>query len=273
MLAAELHGKLGDGTNARDRMEDILTSNVFGLLRCVEHSKLLIPWLSRCLRAEDSSPELIDEAIDRADIRFWPRLNQQELDVLILLHGSRGIHVVGVECKYESGKSGALSDTSGTGLEASTPRGDQLADYMNALAADAVRPRPYSPEAVHRRSLIYLTAHASAPRDELEASLQFRHPTASIDLYWLAWRQLTPLLPQEAVGPDVSVLLSDLRRVLERRGLSTFTGWHAPTLAWSLLQPERLFQVSRDGKFFERMSAPSLPADATFWKGTTRRGA
>ncbi|HYO51336.1 hypothetical protein, partial [Archangium sp.] len=148
--------------NARDRMEDVLTSNVFGLLRCTAPSELLIPWLSRSRPAVDTSPALIEGDIHAADIHFWPRLHRRELDVLVVLRSSRGTHIVGIECKYDSGKSEASVDTDSDALAS----GDQLADYMNSLAADALHPPPYAPETVHRRSLIYLTAHATMPRNE-----------------------------------------------------------------------------------------------------------
>lgn len=273
MLSAELHGKLGDGTNARDRMEDVLTSNVFGLLRCVAPSELLVPWLSRSRPAVATSPALIGEGINEASIHFWPRLHRRELDVLVLLRSSRGTHVVGVECKYESGKSGASVDTAGNALASDAQTGDQLADYMNALAADAVYPRPYNLETVHRRSLIYLTAHASMPRSELETSLRLRRANALVELYWLPWRELSPLLPREARGPGLPLLLADLRRVLERRGLSTFTGWQDPASLWSPPATERFFRSSRVRTFFASLIAPQLPADATFWRGRSQRGA
>ncbi|MFB1485270.1 hypothetical protein [Corallococcus sp. RDP092CA] len=268
MFAAELHGKLGDGTNARDRMEDVLTSNVFGLLRCLESPALLVDWLKRSRPAVAGTRPLVEDPVHSADLHFWPRVRARELDVLVLLRGPLGLHVIGVECKYESGKSnGPEDDTSDTAGSS-----DQLGYYMDALGADALPSRPYRPEEVHRRSLVYLTAHAAMPRDELEVSLRKRRERSAIGLHWLAWRELAPHLPQGIRSGGTSRLLAELRQVLERRGLATFTGWRDTASQWRRPAQERFFHPTRGRSFFAGMTAPNLPLDTTFWRGPSQQG-
>ncbi|RKG66348.1 hypothetical protein D7V80_20125 [Corallococcus sp. CA054B] len=273
MLAAELHGKLGDGTNARDRMEDVLTSSVFGLLRCMESPDLLVTWLGESRSAVDGAGRLVTGAVHSADIHLWPRLRTRELDVLVLLRGPLGLHVIGIECKYASGKSNASVDDTGDDEQHTAGSSDQLAYYMDALAADALQSRPYRPEEVRRRSLLYLTAHAAMPREDLEASWKARREHSAIDLHWLPWRELAPLLPQDSQTHCLPRLLAELRQVLERRGLATFTGWKDTAPQWRRPSREPFFQFTRKRSFLAGMTAPTLPTSKTFWHSPPHRGA
>lgn len=273
MLAAELHGKLGDGTNARDRMEDVLTSNVFGLLRCMESPALLVTWLEKSRPAEDGAGCLVTGPVHSAGIHFWPRVRTRQLDVLVLLRGPQGLHVIGIECKYEWGKSNRFEDDTADDEQDTAGSSDQLAYYMDALAADALPSRPYRPEEVHRRSQLYLTAHAVMPRDALEASLRARHEHTAIDLHWLSWRKLTPLLPKVSEASGLQCLLAELRQVLERRRLASFTGWKDAAPQWNRPSGEHFFHSSRKRTFLAGMTAPSLPTDKTFWHSPPQRGA
>ncbi|NRD65272.1 hypothetical protein HRD49_26295 [Corallococcus exiguus] len=273
MLAAELHGKLGDGTNAKDRKEDVLTSNVFGLLRCMESPDLLVTWLGESRPAVDGDSRLVTGPVHSADIHFWPRVRTRELDVLVLLRGPRGLHVIGVECKYEWDKSNRPEDDTGDGEKDAAGSCDQLAYYMDALAADALPSSPYRPEEVHRRSLLYLTAHATMPRDDLEASLKARREHSAIDLHWLPWRELTPLLPKDNRAHGLPRLLAELRQVLKRRKLATFTGWTDTAPRWRRPSQEQFFRSTRKRTFLAGMTAPSLPTDKTFWHSPPQRGA
>ncbi|MGE6762146.1 hypothetical protein ACQKGO_29320 [Corallococcus interemptor] len=268
MFAAELHGKLGDGTNAGDRMEDVLTSNVFGLLRCLESPDLLVTWLKQSRPAVDGASPLVEGPVHSADIYFWQRVRAREVDVLVLLRGPQGLHVIGIECKYESGKSNASRDDA---LD-SAGSSDQLSYYMDALGADALPSRPYRPEEVHRRSLLYLTGHAAMPRDALEVSLGSRRERSAIDLHWLAWRELAPHLPQGSGSGGMSCLLAQLRQVLDRRGLATFTGWKDTEPQWRRPSQAQFFHPTRGRPFFAGMTAPDLPSNTTFWRGPSRRG-
>ena len=272
MFAAELHGKLGDGTNARDRMEDVLTSNVFGLLRCLESPELLVTWLKKSRPAVDGASPLMDGPVHSADIRFWQRVRTREVDVLVLLRGPQGLHVIGIECKYESGKSPVSGGDSSNDVADTAGSSDQLSYYMDALGADALPSRPYQPEEVHRRSLLYLTKHAAMPRDELDLSLRRRRERSAIDLHWLAWRELAPHLPQGTRSGGMSRLLAELRQVLERRGLATFTGWKDTAPQWRRPSQEQFFHLTRGRSFFAGMTAPDVPSNTTFWRAPSRRG-
>ncbi|TET41771.1 MAG: hypothetical protein E3J66_04840, partial [Dehalococcoidia bacterium] len=46
MTLAEIHGKISEtGTNLSERMEDLLTSDIFGCMRYLPTQKALIPFL------------------------------------------------------------------------------------------------------------------------------------------------------------------------------------------------------------------------------------
>ena len=89
MLHALLHGKLNQARPEPQRIEDALTSTVFGALIWAEKWDLLARWL-----AEQHSPQ---DASD-CECWFWPRLGSVEPDVIIRVGGT----LIVIEAKYRS---------------------------------------------------------------------------------------------------------------------------------------------------------------------------
>ena len=93
MLHAVLHGKLDESLPEPDRLEDALTSTVFGALVWTGSWNLLARWLQGGASGGDA-----DHVAGRWECWFWPRMAFAEPDVVLRLDGA----LVVVEAKYRS---------------------------------------------------------------------------------------------------------------------------------------------------------------------------
>lgn len=161
MLQALTRGKL---SREQENLEDILTSEVFGLLRYVAVDRGLLSFLARAESLDGARPfENMTEPITVTEWCFWPTWEEQdchacEPDLFICFKTASGkLHAICLEAKYWSGKSnsGAIDDRQMT---------DQLAKQWDNLKHIAERQGAVP-------TLIYLTTHSSKPRDELAASI------------------------------------------------------------------------------------------------------
>ena len=108
MLKAEIHGKLRididadmdlDNSASRreiERMEDVLTSNVFGVLKNIDASVMNAVLLEAGLSTNETSSEM--------EWHFWPRYQPEGVEPDIVIETSQRATVI--EVKYESGFGG-----------------------------------------------------------------------------------------------------------------------------------------------------------------------
>jgi hypothetical protein len=238
MIEALLHGKL---SREQANMEDILTSNVFGMLQYVAPELGLFPFLARAKTAAGGHPlESLVAANDSGQARvqydFWPKWPRCEPDVVLHIRRDAGSsYLVGIEAKFRSGKSSEAD-------EIEERPNDQLAREWADLdhQADERGAQPV---------LVYLTTDVSCPKLEIQESLEEvrrksvcggREPT----ICWLSWRQLPRLFHVEGHDPG-SPILADVARMAERMGLVFFERIERVATVragWSF-QPRR-FQVA-----------------------------
>jgi hypothetical protein len=235
VIPAELHGKLGDrGANANERLEDLLTSNVLGTLRYLPIGLGFAQVLARAQSI--ANPGVLDALpIDLATLvegklHFWPRApGVGECDALLVMRDCSGsFHALLIEAKYHSGKSSTATEEEDLGGAESRAH-DQLARYLVALAAGEFEQTKSL--ALASRGLLYLTAHAAMPVNELEESRVGAQARGVNDpLYWLSWRDITRALrPLRGQGEQENqCAISDILDLLERRGLIPFRGVRAP---------------------------------------------
>lgn len=215
MLAAQLHSKL---SRAEEDLEDLLTSNVFGVLKYADDAEL-VRALLESVRFEP--PCSFPPAFFAYAIEFWPTLAEEsgsscEPDVLLRLSGSE-VGLVAIEAKFRSGKS-SMATTEG-------PLGDQLAREWAALVRHGAE-QGIPPQ---RLAVVYLTAGFAFPEaeiaeatDEIEAKLR---SGASARIGWTSWTALAALIEKRN-----EPILVDLHAVLKRLGLTRFAGCPRPPL-------------------------------------------
>jgi hypothetical protein len=190
MMHATFHGKL---SREQENMEDILTSNVFGLLDHLPAHESLLPFLAEAEAVDGAKPlsflvqPSLSERIAAEPAEFWPNWSVGgcmacEPDVVLRLRLPDGRKMIlGIESKYRSGKSSEAD------ADVARPA-DQLAKEWNNLRhiADEEKAVPM---------LIYVTADIGCPVDEIEASLaefKLKHAqAASPTIVWLSWRRLS----------------------------------------------------------------------------------
>jgi len=220
MLMAFLKGKLSSN---QANMEDLLTSNVFGMLKYMDPASALFPFLSKSADADGNHLRLdgLNPAA-RIDYEFWPLFDKEgakrcEPDLVIRLSETGGEDIIIlVEAKYLSGKSSEAD------AEDERPN-DQLAREWDNLTRIAK-------ETGAKPVLIYLTAGFGFPVDDIEASqkeLGYRHQTET-NIYWLSWRHLHSLIIKKqvkAAGIMEEEMLADVARLLGRMQLTFFNGF------------------------------------------------
>ena len=113
-MVEEFYGKISrSGSNLSDNLEDKLTGDFFGTLRYMDFCDGLQPILCGALRKSEKQQETSQDAIqllknvnctnirDEEHIKFWPKHDLGELDVLLDFDNC----CIGIEVKFQSGLS------------------------------------------------------------------------------------------------------------------------------------------------------------------------
>jgi len=238
MTIAELHGKLSpDAPDAcHERMEDLLTSDVFGTLRYAGWAVGFGAWLRSATPAPLAGlahrplATAVIEAPRRVALAFWPTLpNGREADVAVLvenIEGSAALFLV--EAKYLSG----TSDTAPSADAARGRSGNQVADQVNGLATlDALTIATwFALDALPRvttRIHLLITTHTTMPTDVYRVAALHVRPEVDVHACWLSWTSLARHLGPHRYGADEgkATLVEDLVRLLERKGLVPYSGF------------------------------------------------
>ena len=288
MTIAELHGKISSsGANLHERLEDLLTSDVFGTLLYAEAWDVLSRWLARGVNVDGGrlGEEISFEAGPPAQVQmaFWPQGGAlgREPDVVLRLDFAGGTRYgLCVEAKYLSPKSNFAAEhqeQQEPGDTPAIPTGDQLADQWKQITAARV-PREYgwacvSPE---NRALLFVTAHVEFPYAALEeslAALGAGGETARKRCFWVGWCELCEILRMDHdEQPPLGIcghpaLLYHLFELLDRKGLRSFQGfsrWAEPVAGGLCKGVTSIFWRAR---FWDvvAMRAVSLPP-RVFWR-------
>ena len=264
MTIAEIHGKLSsEGTNLHDRLEDLLTSDVFGTFKYLG-PEAICRFLSggHLFRfRENLTPARIDwggESVDRIEYKFWPRIGTREPDLILRFYDKTDslLCSVIVEAKYTSGPSDVTIEraveSNASREEDSVLTGNQLADYYEFYKEEG---KP--------KYLVYCTAHYSPPLEEYHKAMgAMRNPGAHIEEYffWTSWRMVYKFF--DSVRENQSALTKDLLLLLERKGFDP--------LNWTKIAPSEVGYP--EVKFFESVERfdldvePPSFADVIFWE-------
>ena len=228
MTVAEIRGKISEtGSNLSERMEDLLTSDIFGCLRYVPSEKALLPFLRTAVSFKGKTL-FINDQIAAVHCTFWPWLTSPgcipcEPDVVIGIETEGHlIHIVGIEAKYHS-------DISSQEDESIEPN-DQLARELDNL--NKTSPTTFrwgSGLVVVSCNLMYVTQDMSMPRDAIARSLDefTRKRKIEGDIFWTSWRFLPLILEKSLTNesdPQHRAVIEDMLSLLLRKGLTMFGG-------------------------------------------------
>ena len=208
-MVEEFYGKISSsGSNLSDNLEDKLTGDFFGTLRYMDFCDGLQPILCGALRKSEKHQEESQTAIQLIEnvnctnireehIKFWPKHDLGELDVLLEYDNC----CIGIEVKFQSGLS---SD-------------DQLireAEILCDLAKDK------------EKILLFIARHEScrsiyrAYKDVIRKDVCF---------VFASWEDILQSMKDLLNGGKGSkytfgqrLMISDLARLLKRKGFDTF---------------------------------------------------
>ena len=210
-MVEEFYGKISrSGSNLSDNLEDKLTGDFFGTLRYLEFCDGLQPILCGALRISEKQQETSQTAIqlvenvnctnirDEEHIKFWPKHELGELDVLLDFDNC----CIGIEVKLNSGLS---SD-------------DQLireAEILCDLAKDK------------EKILLFIAGHESCVSVYRAYKAVIRKQ--GVCFVFASWEDILQSMKDLLNGGNESkytfgqrLMISDLVRLLTRKGFDTF---------------------------------------------------
>lgn len=228
MTIAEIRGKISlIGSNLNERMEDLLTSDVFGAFKYLPPHLGILDFINTAINQDKKSFSLSLQP-SRVEWVFWPYLQipgakNCEPDVLVSLEDKYGdSHIIMIEAKYYSSKSSQED-------ECNQPN-DQLARELHNLQLLKPRDAGWSENiTIKARTLVYITQNAGIPIIEINQSLDEyyikRHDKQ--DIFWTSWRFLPQLIESiigRAENEYQAAILQDLLDLLRRKHLTMFHG-------------------------------------------------
>jgi hypothetical protein len=251
MLAAEIHGKIGIGRAPHQRLEDVLTSDVFSIFRFIDE---LGPAAAILRCGENVRGDKLEPGeFAGVEVHFWPRFAREGLagwrepDCLLLLVSAGGeVTAITVESKYDSGLSnhgpgGEDLDAAEDSRQNNVEGGHQLADEFMGLFEPNWSRLPDASLAEFRRAkrrlLLYVTCHDVIPASDLDEAVEHvRVARDGVDLqperamFWLGWSAIYEVLGDASAGvlpPGAQRLVDDVRAVLKLRGMTPFNPFQA----------------------------------------------
>lgn len=245
MTIAELHGKLSPDRpmGVSERLEDLLTSDVFGTMKYAGWKKGFIEWLLKAKGAPvEPNPPPIKNYLSKSKIthieyKFWPRLkNGREPDLALLVSFDLEDYLlILIEAKYFSGTSDWEVDeeTEPFGLT-----GNQIADQINGLKNmlpmdlfkwfESTSDSKFIDADIHLEMIyLFITMHSVLPVNDFENSTKQLGNIWPIHSYWLSWNSLSECLKKhfDQTGNGFNALIKDLYYLLHRKRLVPFHGF------------------------------------------------
>ncbi len=235
-MLAETHGKLSVASAQElDRLEDLLTDYVFGAIRHLPRSRVLLPLLQAWFPGELWPAR----DVEAASVEFWPMFGSTEPDVLIRV----GARTVVVEAKLWSGF--------GKGLQ---EEDDQLIREYR-VASEWAGQRRLEPPLV-----LAVTAGLDEP-PEVVAARAYVGKDDAARFQWTNWQSIAGLLAgcRSELDRHEQALVDDVLTVAERRGVRTmFQGFETEDY-WLMAAAQR------------RSSKSVFPTIATFCRDLMSR--
>ncbi len=269
MTIAELHGKLSPKRPGGhyERMEDLLTSDVFGSMKYAGWERGFLGWIRSAQdpwKSEEKAETVFpcDDDIAYVEFRFWPTLKKgREPDLIMAIHEKTGeITLVMIEAKYLSGPSNYEIEGEYT---IAGVTGDQIADQINDFSdsSNGVEDKKVK---VRVRIHIYITAHYTCPVETFKDSFAKinRHDVKS---FWLNWQSLPEFIDNKIVAVEgrAKLILKDLLDLLRRKELIPFIGFECSNLDYPSEFPDHGFW---EEELWEVSMLPVLLNKDGFWR-------
>ena len=241
-IKAELHGKVSSsGNNITDTLEDLLTSNVFQLLRYIPLEIGLLSILNEAVNIDGEKLILPDE-VNEAEVHFWKRFKRSEPDLFIeLKEGDQLVSNIMIEAKYLSGKSGMAVYEGEESNQLYVEGSDQLEREWSDLI-------DYSKSQRTPCLLIYLTTDWVMPIKDIKESIRaIGDEFSKKNTYWLNWQTIHKTLQRNlSVNADTltkieKIVIEDITALLKKKDLTEYSGINITD--YSNLLPVKYFNL------------------------------
>jgi len=232
MSLAEIYNKLGDGNSFPTNSEDLLTSDVFQALKYLKPELILLPYLNSIFK--DNCINIRFRISDNwvSEFYLWPKGQKlfREPDVLLLLRNDNDEYAFVIECKYNSGPSNIYKIINGNQY------GNQLSDQYHDLIYGKYifqNTELKLSSKLENRFLLYLTNDYLKPKEIICESInEYNNNSTSKNnfieknIVWANWSKLWAVLIKiDTSDFPYSEIISDLKKLLDRKGFVTFCGF------------------------------------------------
>ncbi|MDW7730425.1 MAG: hypothetical protein SCJ94_10555 [Bacillota bacterium] len=229
MTQAVIRGKISSsGTNLSERLEDLLTSDIFGRLRYLKPEEAIIPILNKIQNSKTGQPleGLNLDLTLKVSYQFWPYINNVEPDLFLIVPLVKGKQLaVLVECKHKSGKSPRAVKEEKKEDKLELARSDQL--VREYLIVEDLKKQYYN------AILLYITGHSEIPDDELKESASLVGTISSQakeifyeSTFWIGWADIWRILRDQLQRIDESsssgMIIEDTVNLLAYHGYRDF---------------------------------------------------
>ncbi len=229
MTQAVIRGKISSsGTNLSERLEDLLTSEVFSRLRYLKPGEAIIPILNKIQNSKTGKPleELSVDPTQKVSYQFWPYINNIEPDLFLIVPLVNGKQMaVLVECKHKSGKSPRAVKDGKKADKLELAKNDQL--VREYLIVEDLKKQ------YHKAILLYITGHSEIPDDELKDSASLVGSISSQtkkmfyeSTFWIGWADIWRILHDQFHDIDESsppgMIIEDIVKLLAHHGYRDF---------------------------------------------------
>jgi len=229
MTQAVTRGKISSsGTNLSERLEDLLTSDVFGRLRYLKPEEAIIPILNKIQNSKTGKQiEVLSiDSNQKVSYQFWPYINNVEPDLFLIVPLANGKQMaVLVECKHKSGKSPRAVKEGKKADKIELAKSDQL--VREYLIVEELKKQ------YHKAILLYITGHLEIPDEELKESATLvgtiSNQTKKMfyeDTFWIGWADIWRILRDQLHSIDESspsgMIIEDTVNLLAHHGYRDF---------------------------------------------------
>lgn len=221
MLHALLHHKLDESVPVSRRLEDAVTSSVFGTLLLAGAGEQITVWLNTAIGAAQS-PQPITGALKA--FWFWPRLALAEPDIVLQFDD----RIVIVEAKVASDRHDLMMDREVEAEDWTSVSNQLCRQWLCATASDPGPGCPRDLAAALRslpKTLVFLVDERRLQRARPEFDETLKQLPADADLRLLTWQSLHRNLVRSDSADAGSFWQGSLIEYLERAGLAGFVGF------------------------------------------------
>ncbi len=215
-MLAEIKGKISkSGSNLKERLEDNLTGNVFGVLRYISFSTVLGEIFSNGVYPNSVGVEFkkINSDFWADKIQFWPYDPEGEIDILIEFEEI----IVGIEVKYKSG----LSSDDEVSNAVSDEHQVEKEKSINQLARES---RIVSMKGRNKKKILLFIADRQYCKDVYSDVVNRNILEKDVAFGYISWQEiLVQFKKLSLINQFHQLILKDTIALLKRKGFEDFT--------------------------------------------------